>query len=103
VFFLTLFAQANPRFAEALGAFLGSTLQWSLTLALVAFVVWLTVRYIPHNSVGIVEKLWSFNGSVGEGNLVALDGQAAINPRSCVAACTWVCGAGSTGSTGCRW
>ncbi len=76
MFFLVLFAQANPRFADALGAILGFILEWGLYVAIAAFVVWLTVRYIPHNSVGIVEKLWSFNGSVGEGNLVALDGQA---------------------------
>lgn len=76
MFFLTLFAQANPRFAEALGALLGSTLELSLALALCALVVWLTVRYIPHNAVGVVEKLWSLNGSVGEGNMLALDGQA---------------------------
>ncbi len=37
---------------------------------------WLSFRYIPNNSVGIVEKLWSLGGSVPEGNIIALDGQA---------------------------
>jgi hypothetical protein len=38
--------------------------------------VWLSLRYIPHNSVGVVEKLWSASGSVPEGRLLALDGEA---------------------------
>jgi uncharacterized membrane protein YqiK len=42
--------------------------------ALVA--LWLTTRYIPNNYVGIVEKLWSRNGSVGEGSIIALNGEA---------------------------
>jgi len=37
---------------------------------------WLSFRYIPHNSVGVVEKLWSFKGSVPEGQIIALDGEA---------------------------
>ena len=58
---------------------------WSLggtalvTLALLAIVgvsVWMSLRYIPHNSVGVVEKLWSLSGSVPEGRILALDGEA---------------------------
>src|SRR5262245_53019679 len=45
-----------------------------LLLALLA--VWLTTRYIPNNAVGIVEKLWSRSGSVGEGAILALGGEA---------------------------
>ncbi len=38
---------------------------------------WLAgVRYIPHNKVGIVEKFWSPKGSLTEGRIVALDGEA---------------------------
>lgn len=37
---------------------------------------WLCVRYIPHNRVGIVEKLWSGHGSLAEGRIVALNGEA---------------------------
>jgi uncharacterized membrane protein YqiK len=34
------------------------------------------VRYIPNNRVGIVEKLWSSRGSVPEGRIMALGGEA---------------------------
>ncbi len=40
------------------------------------FVYWLCFRYIPHNSVGVVEKLWSWKGSVPDGQILALDGEA---------------------------
>src|SRR4051794_39170300 len=38
--------------------------------------IWLMVRYIPNDYVGIVEKLWSSIGSVGEGRIIALNGEA---------------------------
>jgi uncharacterized membrane protein YqiK len=34
------------------------------------------MRYIPNNRVGIVEKLWSPKGSVSEGRIMALSGEA---------------------------
>lgn len=34
------------------------------------------VRYIPHNKVGIIEKLWSPKGSLREGQIVARNGEA---------------------------
>src|SRR5690349_8311780 len=34
------------------------------------------MRYIPNNRVGIVEKLWSPKGSVPEGRIMALGGEA---------------------------
>jgi uncharacterized membrane protein YqiK len=37
---------------------------------------WLCFRYIPNKSVGVVEKLWSPGGSVPEGQIIALDGEA---------------------------
>lgn len=37
---------------------------------------WLCLRYIPHTRVGVVEKLWSSTGSVGEGRIIALNGEA---------------------------
>ena len=37
---------------------------------------WLTVRYISNNRIGIVEKLWSSAGSVPEGQIIALNGEA---------------------------
>ncbi len=36
------------------------------------------VRYIPNSKVGIVEKLWSPKGSVGEGQIIALTGEAGL-------------------------
>jgi uncharacterized membrane protein YqiK len=36
----------------------------------------LGTRYIPHNRVGIVEKLWSTEGSVNEGRLIVLHAEA---------------------------
>jgi uncharacterized membrane protein YqiK len=66
-FNVVLFAQW-----EAVGA-------WWLYLAVavgVLFVLWLGFRYIPNNAVGVVEKLWSPTGSVPEGQIVALEGEA---------------------------
>lgn len=40
------------------------------------FLVWLTVRYIPNDRIGIVEKLWSPKGSLKEGAVIALEGEA---------------------------
>ncbi|HEY1599165.1 MAG TPA: SPFH domain-containing protein [Pirellulales bacterium] len=37
---------------------------------------WLTLRFIPNDRVGIVEKLWSAAGSVPEGRIVALGREA---------------------------
>ena len=34
------------------------------------------LRFIPNNSVGVVEKLWSAKGSVPEGQIIALNGEA---------------------------
>lgn len=37
---------------------------------------WLSVRYIPHTRVGVVELLWSSKGSVREGRIIALNQEA---------------------------
>src|SRR5919204_5632412 len=37
-------------------------------------------RYIPNNQVGIVEKLWTFKGSINEG-FIALNGEAGYEPE----------------------
>jgi len=47
-----------------------------LCLFLAVFVPWLTTRYIPNNRIGIVEKLWSARGSLVEGAVIALKGEA---------------------------
>src|SRR5437667_10564212 len=38
------------------------------------------VRFIPTDRVGIVEKLWSFKGSVSGGHVMAFNGQAGYEP-----------------------
>ncbi len=53
-------------------------------LAVLAFViaVWLCgIRYIPHNRVGIIEKLWSRRGSLTEGKIISLEGEAGFASR----------------------
>lgn len=45
-------------------------------------ITWLLgVRYIPHNKVGIVEKLWSASGSLEEGRIIAVKGEAGFQGR----------------------
>jgi len=52
-------------------------LQWLTIIGSPVILVWLIgVRYIPHNKVGIVEKFWSFNGSLKGGKILALNGEA---------------------------
>ncbi|MBS0660120.1 MAG: hypothetical protein JSR82_17925 [Verrucomicrobia bacterium] len=44
--------------------------------------IWLCgIRYIPHNRVGIVEKLWSPKGSLTGGRIIAPDGEAGFQTR----------------------
>ena len=38
--------------------------------------IWLTVRYISNDYVGIVEKLWSQSGSVSDGRIIAIGNEA---------------------------
>ncbi|MCP4664176.1 MAG: hypothetical protein GY856_53005 [bacterium] len=47
-----------------------------LVLLAVTFRWLLGVRYIPHQSVGVVEKLWSFKGSLDGGRIIAFHGEA---------------------------
>src|SRR5262245_27712099 len=48
----------------------------ALFLLVVGLLTWLTTRYIPNKQAGVVEKLWSVRGSVAEGGIVALHGEA---------------------------
>jgi uncharacterized membrane protein YqiK len=42
-----------------------------------ALLVWFAgVRYIPHNKVGVIEKMWSLRGSLAGGRLIATGGEA---------------------------
>ncbi len=58
----------------------GIAISISLIVLLVVFVLVLPfllgIRYIPNNRIGVVEKLWSKSGSLGEGKIVALNGEA---------------------------
>ena len=45
-------------------------------LVLLAIGFWLTTRYIPNHLAGVVEKLWSAEGSVAEGCIISLNGEA---------------------------
>src|SRR5689334_807013 len=47
-----------------------------LVVAGLLLLAWLSIRYIPNQQVGVVEKLWSRAGSVPEGSIIALDGEA---------------------------
>ena len=39
------------------------------------------VRFIPNDRVGIIEKLWSAKGSVKEGRILAMNGEAGYEAR----------------------
>jgi len=41
----------------------------------------LGLRYIPHSSVGVIEKYWSNRGSLKEGRIVASNGEAGFQTR----------------------
>lgn len=51
---------------------------WVAGLGLLLFLIASSVgaRYIPNNRVGVVEKLWSGKGSVADGRILALNGEA---------------------------
>ena len=58
-----LFAQGSvPSGLDWLWSFGTTALVVMGLLAAAAAFVWLSLRYIPHNSVGVVEKLWSLSG-----------------------------------------
>jgi len=47
-----------------------------------AILAWMCgIRYIPHNKVGIIEKLWSPSGSLTEGRIVARQGEAGFQTK----------------------
>jgi uncharacterized membrane protein YqiK len=55
-----------------------TVLLWTIGIVIaLALLPWLAgIRYIPHNKVGIVEKLWSPKGSLTGGRIVAVSGEA---------------------------
>ena len=48
---------------------------------LAGLAAWLTLRFIPNNAVGVVEKLWSQQGSVLEGRIIATGDEAGFQVR----------------------
>jgi uncharacterized membrane protein YqiK len=73
-FVFAVWALASGERFEEVMAVLATTWVW-LPL-LLAFGAWLVLRYIPNDEVGVVEKLWSAKGSVREGHILALFGEA---------------------------
>src|SRR5262249_39397301 len=53
----------------------------ALFFAALLLFVRLFIRYIPHNRVGIIEKFWSKRGSLKEGRIIALSGEAGFAAR----------------------
>lgn len=72
VFAALTWAQLYERF----GPWTHLVVLMAIVTVLIPFVAWLTVRSIPNHCVGVVEKLWSAVGSVGEGSIIALNGEA---------------------------
>ena len=54
-----------------------------LTLLAIATFVYLVlgVRYIPHRRVGIIEKMWSASGSLSDGKIIAVRGEAGFQAK----------------------
>lgn len=53
---------------------------WVITAGVIFFILltilFVCARYIPNDRVGVVEKLWSSSGSLGDGEIIALNGEA---------------------------
>lgn len=59
---------------------IGITLMVIVACILIAWLL-LGVRYIPHSRVGIIEKLWSAKGSLSQGRIIALQGEAGFQAK----------------------
>ena len=78
-----------------------TTIGWIALAVLIITVFLQSVRYIPNNRVGIVEKRCSRRGSVKSG-FIALNGEAGFQPE--VLRGGWhLLMPFSTASTACRW
>jgi uncharacterized membrane protein YqiK len=80
--FAPMFSPIDPGVVLPIAqASLGGSLVTIAVVAVVVFVVLVVVsgvRYIPNSKVGVVEKLWSSKGSVTEGRIVSLQGEAGL-------------------------
>lgn len=74
MFIFLAFADASR--LSGLSRFSSMTVLVIAGIGVIVFVGWLTTRYIPNYLVGVVEKLWSSDGSVAEGCIIALNGEA---------------------------
>lgn len=63
-------------FAQSPSGLVIAAIVVTIVLAKFGFLLWASTRYIPHHCVGVVEKLWSAKGSVPEGQILALEGEA---------------------------
>jgi len=73
--------EALPIAQQAVAAASGASFPWYAVMAALglAFLVLASgVRYIPNSKVGVVEKLWSGRGSIPDGRIVAMAGEAGI-------------------------
>jgi uncharacterized membrane protein YqiK len=60
-----------------------TTVYWILATLVLTFIVLkvIGIRIIPSDCVGIVEKWWSFKGSIKDGGIIALNGEAGYQPE----------------------
>ena len=59
---------------------------WAILIGSLLVLTWFTPRllgvvYIPHSRIGVIEKLWSYRGSLAEGRIIALRGEAGFQGR----------------------
>src|SRR5215467_3862368 len=77
----------HPVASIDLGSLLPDYLWIALVVLALAGLWWVmhklsgVVRYVPNGRVGIVERLWSPHGSVGDGRIIALHGEAGYQPH----------------------
>jgi len=67
---------ASPLLADSLPDFFWAIYVLLVPLAVLLVCELLGMRYIPHTCVGVIERLWSPRGSVPEGRIIALNGEA---------------------------
>jgi uncharacterized membrane protein YqiK len=57
-------------------------MSWLLLMAVPPLAAWLLgLRFIPHNKVGVIEKLWSRGGSLADGRIIAAADEAGFQAR----------------------
>lgn len=59
----------------------GIALTSIVVIGSLVFLAWAGIRYIPNEKIGIIEKGWSLKGSLSDGDIVALNGEAGFQPK----------------------